>query len=178
MQKRWIKIGLAILAIPVGLVGLSVAAVMFNLPLPTGPDWLYDYQSRFSNPRRKGDQLVGGGYMWAADGRGLWIRFRVQTPTNPSQSMNLGAQCTADQLTTVSTWFQGVVQPPKLLGFIPLPDPYRLDRQILSQPQNLQCVMDGPIESNHVLAPPKGCANWILYDRPSRYFYQRYGCYN
>lgn len=176
-RQTLIKLVLLILMLLLGLLTLSYLAVTFNLPVPATPDWLYNYQAKFKS-KLKGDQLIGGGYFFMADGRDLWLRFRVETPLKEEQSISISNRCTPEELSTVSTWFlDNAVSQKHFLWVIPLPDNFAQDRSVLSQHLNLQCFTDGAI-TNRFGEVPSGCSSWSLYDRQTRYYYLRYACYN
>ena len=175
-RKGCLKIAIALLALPLGTVILIFLGLTFNWGIPAGADWLYRYQAEFRG-KLKGDRLIGGGYFFFADGRDLWIRFRVQPALSAKGSLPIANTCTAAERKIVSDWFlQHAVKRPTLLGVVPLPNKFQADREILRR-DSLQCQMGTPLLHRFGQVPDI-CGSWVLYDPETRYYYLRYACYN
>lgn len=169
--KKIIQLILILTLVPIGLVSIAIVSLAFNLPIPASPDWLYKYQSG----TRKGDRLIGGGYFFAADGRDLWMRYRVLQKDN---SAYISKDCNTQQLTTISHWFlDNAVGHQRWLWVVPVPNNYAEDRRILGDLRNLQCSYSGDMRHKYGRVPPD-CNHWSLYHPPTQYYYHRYACYN
>ncbi|MBW4691058.1 MAG: hypothetical protein KME27_04750 [Lyngbya sp. HA4199-MV5] len=174
------KILLSVIAMaigmPVAVIAVFLIAYFGEFPLPVSSsqfrtDW------KFKTLVTQGDQIIGGGYSFA-EARDIWIRLRLHhEPDLTVQSV--AETCSPEALEKIRTWFLKQATPQKILGILPLSDDSHADEVVLNDVANLRCKStESYTPITHQLGEfPQGCSmGWILYHKPSRFYYERSPC--
>jgi hypothetical protein len=164
------------IGVPVTLL-VGILIVFFaNIPIPMGSDQFHN-DWKFGSLVTQGNQMIGGGYSFS-DGRDIWIRIRLNH--EPSSDLSPGGEtCSPEELEKIRTWFLERTAPQKILGILPVSADSPDDVMALNDVANLRC---SSAESHNPILHkfgefPKGCSpSWVLYHRPSHFYYERSPC--
>lgn len=186
-MARWVK---WIIGIPVGLGAaflLLVAWLLTNPRLPAaGSTWFEDYVRHDLAPDVQLDQIVSGGYVYALDGRDLWLRFQAKNlrfrstdrQTMQAEPANY-SPCSPQEAAQIKAWFWSTMakhhSPLAWLGIVNDPPP--VDQQSLDNPDQLRCYTLGEIGNEDSKYPTKA-GRWLLINSQTQVYYWRYANYD
>ena len=180
-----IKLAIAIIVgTPIGIIGLVFILFRLNIPTPVGGNELYNKQFLFGKNRIIGDMIAGRGYVFPQDQRDIWMRIRTTANfENDKPLPGSLSTCTPESFKIIQSWFLAqAADSQKLFGFIPTSGDSKIDREILTDTNNLRCGDSGPGSiqgKNKFGEPPHDCSTgWVLYHKPSGFYYRRFACHN
>jgi hypothetical protein len=176
VMKRFL-IGTAILiGIPIGVLTLLIMAYFSEFPLPVNTAEVRD-DWKFRSLVTQGDQIVGGGYSFA-EARDIWIRIRLNH--EPKLDSAMVTPCSPAAATKIRTWFlEQAAEPPKVLWILPISAGSQADKMALNDLEHLRCqsTEDSTPITHQFGQFPHGCSfSWIVYHKPSRFYYERSAC--
>ena len=179
-----IKLAIAIIvATPIGIIVLAFILFRLNIPMPVGANELYNDKFLFGKNRISGDMIAGGGYVFPQDQRDIWMRIRTHANFDNDKPLPGSlSTCTPESFKIIQAWFLAqAADAKKLFGVIPISGDSKIDREILMDTNNLRCGDSGPgpIQGQNKFGePPEDCfTGWVLYHKPSGFYYRRFACH-
>lgn len=178
MKKTAILI--SILVSPPIAFGVLVFIVYFwGIPIPVGGDVLYEDQQGVN--KIVGDQLIGGGYIFPPDnGRDVWMRVHTTANLSDESLFGISSTCSSKNFKKIQAWFIQRVTTQKQFGLIPMAGSSQVDQAVLEDDANLRCgggIADDNVRENLFGKSPEDCiTSWVLYHKPSGFYYKRVSC--
>lgn len=166
-----------LIGVPVTVTIVCLIAYFGEVAIPVdssqfGKDW------KFKSLVTQGNQITGRGYPFA-EARDIWIRIRLKQEPDLDASVVVET-CSPEALEKTRTWFlEQAAAPHKIFGILPTSGTSQVDKTALNDMVNLRCYSTerySPI--THQLGEfPAGCSSsWVLYHKPSRFYYERSPC--